>query len=525
MAVNGWSLSRISLRMRKSYDRNMAEEIQRRRRPRQRLLTLNNEESERHASWLELFFDLVYVLAVAKVAAIFVESPDIFGFLKYLVLFIPVWWSWVGFTFYADRFESDEIEYRVLTFASMLAIAALSISIGGAFSVSGDAAFVACYAVVRLMLILQYARTAYYVPVGRRLAMQYVAGFSVAVLVLLASLLVEPPVRYYLWAAAMLIELATPFIDSKLTRIIPFDHSHIPERFGLFTIIVLGEAVIATANGASGVPWNVATGATASLGFAMAACIWWINFDFVEDDAIKSQSLMRRFIFVLSHFFMVASIVVVGIGVEHAIKDAVEGHPHFATVLMLGGGTAAYLTSITVVRIVSGVCNVITSRLIAIVFCIATIFFGSFIPPVALVGILLLALAAGVWFEDRNQDEYQAETTPRLAPCEHDAEATVFRPRSNEGCEECVKYNYKWAHLRMCLTCGHVGCCDSSRYKHATKHYHDEGHAIMASLEDDDNWAWCYSDERFVPLAQRIGSYRPSKIELVESEISSPSEQ
>jgi low temperature requirement protein LtrA len=498
----------------------MAEEVQKRRRPRQRLLTLDYDASERHASWLELFFDLVYVFAVSRVASILLDSPDVWGFLKYLALFIPVWWSWVGFTFYADRFESDEIEYRVLTFASMLTVAALSISIGGAFSVSGDTAFVACYAAVRLMLVTQYARTAYYVPLARRLSMQYVIGFSVAVLILLASLVVEPPVRYYIWAAAMLIELATPFIDSKLTRIIPFDHSHIPERFGLFIIIVLGEAVIATANGASGVPWNLATAATASLGFAMAACIWWINFDFVEDDAIKSQSLLRRFIFIVSHFFMVASIVVIGIGVEHAIKDTVEGHPHLATVLMLGGGTAAYLTSITVVRLASGVCNVITSRLIAIAVCITTIFFGSFVPPVALVAVLLAALAAGVWFEDQHSEEYEEkeESTKQVDGCEHADEAVVFRPRSDEGCEECVKNNYKWVHLRMCLECGHVGCCDSSRYKHATRHYFEEDHPIMASLEDGDNWAWCYVDERFVPLPRRLGKYKPTKIELAERE-------
>src|SRR5687767_7808540 len=359
----------------------MAEEAQQRRRPRQRLLTLDNNAAERHASWLELFFDLVFVFAVAKVAAILAGSSDVYGFLKYLVLFIPIWWSWVGFTFYADRFESDEVEYRILTFASMLAVAALSISVGGAFTVSGDAAFVACYAAVRLILLAHYVRTAYYVPLVRRLAVQYVAGFGVAVLILLSSLLFEPPVRYYIWAAAMLLELATPFLDTRLTRIFPFDHSHIPERFGLFSIIVLGEAVIATANGASDVPWNLNTATTAALGFAMAACIWWINFDFVEDDAIKSPSLVSRFIYIASHFFIVASIVVVGIGVEHAIKDAVEGHAHLATSVMLGGGIAAYLTAITVVRLVSGVCNVITSRLVTIAVAIAAIFVGDFIPP------------------------------------------------------------------------------------------------------------------------------------------------
>ncbi|MFL6468356.1 MAG: low temperature requirement protein A [Pyrinomonadaceae bacterium] len=491
-----------------------------RRRVRQRLLTLDSDERERHASWLELFFDLVFVLAVSKVAAVLGRDSDLTAFLEFLVLFILVWWSWVGYTFYADRFESEEAEYRVLTFASMLAVVALSLTIGGAFSLSGDVQFVTCYAAVRLLLVAQYTRTAYYVPVGRSLAVQYIGGFGTAALVLLLSLLFAPPVRYYIWIGVILLELSTPFINTRLTRIIPFDRTHIPERFGLFTIIVLGEAVIATANGAAGVPWTFATAGTAALGFAMAACIWWINFDFVEDNAIKSDRLLSRFMYIQSHYFIVASIVIIGIGAEHAIKDAINGRVQLSTSVMLGGGVAAYLTAVTAVRIFSGVCTLINGRLISIAVAIATAVFGTMLPPYAVVAILLLALAAGVWFESLYvyEHEEEGEISPRLVPCQHESEATIFRPRSNEGCELCVKNNYKWVHLRMCLECGHVGCCDSSRNKHATKHYHSEGHPIMASLEDGDNWAWCYSDERFVPLTRPIGKYRPAKIELVETE-------
>jgi len=500
----------------------MADETpsQQRKRVRQRLLTLDSDERERHASWLELFFDLVLVFAVSKVAAIVSQDSSLIGFGKYLILFIMIWWSWVGYTFYADRFESEEAEYRVLTFASMLAIVAFSLTIGGAFSRSGDIPFIMGYAGVRLLLVAQYARTAYYVPVGRKLAMQYIGGFGTAVLILLASLLFDPPTRYYIWIGVIMLELATPFINSRLTRIIPFDHTHIPERFGLFTIIVLGEAVIATATGAADVPWTYATAGTAVLGFAMAACIWWINFDFVEDNAIKSDRLLSRYMYIQSHLFIVASIVVVGIGVEHAIKDAINGKVQVSTAIMLGGGIAAYLASVTAVRIFSGVCKLVSGRLISIAVSIAIAIFGTMLPPIAVAAILLAVLAFGVWFESLYVDEHyvEAEASPRLVPCQHEDEATVFRPRSDDGCEQCVKNNYKWVHLRICLECGHVGCCDSSRYKHATKHYHEVGHPIMASLEDGDNWSWCYADERFVPLARKLGKYRPKAIELVEKD-------
>lgn len=63
------------------------------------------------------------------------------------------------------------------------------------------------------------------------------------------------------------------------------------------------------------------------------------------------------------------------------------------------------------------------------------------------------------------------------------------------GCEECLKLGEKWVHLRLCLTCGHVGCCDTSRYKHATKHYRETGHPIMQSAQPGEDWAWCFIDE------------------------------
>lgn len=266
--------------------------------------TLEPSARERHASWLELFFDLVFVLAVSQIAHVLSEHTDSGGLLKYLALFVPVWWSWVGFTFYADRFETQEIIYRVLMFAGMLAVTGFSLTLGNAFSATGDASFITCYVFLRLVLVALYARAAYYIPLVRAYSLQFIIGLGISAVLLLTSLLFPPPVRYVIWALALGLELVIPFFNLKATRIVPIDRSHIPERFGLFTIIVLGEAVILTANGAGGVEWNFATITTACLGFAMAAAIWWINFDFVEDSAITSRALFPRFVYLYGHFFI-----------------------------------------------------------------------------------------------------------------------------------------------------------------------------------------------------------------------------
>lgn len=477
---------------------------------RQRLLTLDTGLGERHASWLELFFDLVFVLAVSQLAQMLAKNSDPVGFLKFAALFIPVWWSWVGFTFFADRFESEETVYRILMFIGMLTVAAFSLSVDGAFSGTGDAAFVICYALVRLVIVALYARSAYNVPVARVLSVQYLTGFSIAILILLASLLFEPPVRYYIWAAVFALELITPFVNLKATSAIPYDQSHIPERFGLFTIIVLGEAVIATANGASAVQWSIGTVLTASIGFGMAACIWWINFDFVDDNAIRSRNWLPRISYLYGNFFIVGSIVALGIGVEHAINETSDAHLHFPTLALIGGGIAAFLAAITIIKLAAGVRRLFFSRIAAIGVSLSLIYLGGFLPPLAVVGAYFFVLVAGVWFEDSEAAAASATKTSALIPCEHSELATVFEPNTKDGCEECVKNHYKWVHLRLCLECGHVGCCDSSRYKHATAHYHETEHAIIASMEEDENWAWCYTDGRFVPLAKPVGIL-PSK--------------
>ena len=80
-------------------------------------------------------------------------------------------------------------------------------------------------------------------------------------------------------------------------------------------------------------------------------------------------------------------------------------------------------------------------------------------------------------------------------PCPHFSEIREVVPSSTKGCEECLKVGSPWVHLRICLTCGHVGCCDDSPLKHATAHFHKSKHPVMKSFEPDEAWGWCYVDE------------------------------
>jgi uncharacterized UBP type Zn finger protein len=85
-----------------------------------------------------------------------------------------------------------------------------------------------------------------------------------------------------------------------------------------------------------------------------------------------------------------------------------------------------------------------------------------------------------------------------ITTCPH-LEAAVDHAPNSEGCEECLKLGDVWVHLRLCLTCGHVGCCDSSKNTHATKHFHATKHPVIRSFQPGEIWRWCYVDEVMAP--------------------------
>jgi hypothetical protein len=91
-----------------------------------------------------------------------------------------------------------------------------------------------------------------------------------------------------------------------------------------------------------------------------------------------------------------------------------------------------------------------------------------------------------------------AAPLPKTGACPHVTMIRPVVPRTAEGCEECLRIGSPWVHLRLCLTCGHVGCCDSSPNRHARLHAHAVGHPIVQSFEPGEHWRWCFIDEGFV---------------------------
>jgi len=94
-----------------------------------------------------------------------------------------------------------------------------------------------------------------------------------------------------------------------------------------------------------------------------------------------------------------------------------------------------------------------------------------------------------------------------MAGCSHlDAVRVLDLPEEVDGCEECLRLGMSWVHLRMCQTCGHIGCCDNSEGKHATAHFHATDHPIIRSAEPGEDWSWCYPDELMMRLSSGPGA-------------------
>jgi low temperature requirement protein LtrA len=316
-----------------------------------RLRTLEDVEDDRRATWLELFFDLVFVVAVAQLSNALSDDMTVEGFLIFCGLFVPVWWAWVGYTFYADRFDTDDPLHRILMIAGMFGVAVLASVIPDAFQ-GETASFALAYAGVRGVVVLLNARAWWHLPAARPLLNAYIPAFTASVILFVASAAVEPPARYWLWAVALVIDLGAPLASKDRIRQVPIHGSHIPERVGLFTIIVFGESVLAVVVGTTSVSWGLESGAAAALGFALAGALWWLYFDYVDSSIVK-RTIAAGQTYLYAHLPLLIGLAALGAGVKLAIKATQESGLTDEVSWIIGVGVALFMGAVAVLHLVT----------------------------------------------------------------------------------------------------------------------------------------------------------------------------
>ncbi len=282
-----------------------------------RLWSQRGTADARHATWTELFFDLVFVVIVAELAHRLDAHVTWSDVLAFAALFVPSWWSWIGTTFYANRFDTDDLVHRLLFGAQMLANVALAVNVHDGLGHT-SVGFALSYVAIRAMLVLMYIGAWFAEPAARPLTRHYAAGFALAAAIWLASVFVPPPLRFVFWIVGFVVEFATPLTVRHLQALLPPDLTHLPERFGLFVIVVLGESILAVAEGVADQEWRLASGASAALGFAVAFSLWWVYFDNVSESVLKRIRIAGQ-IWLYTHLFLLMGLTAAGVGVEHLV--------------------------------------------------------------------------------------------------------------------------------------------------------------------------------------------------------------
>ncbi|HYM64824.1 MAG TPA: low temperature requirement protein A [Gaiellaceae bacterium] len=364
-----------------------------------RLRTLEDDEV-RHASHLELFFDVVFVVAIAQLAHELVVDHSLTGFARFAALYLPVFIAWQGFSIYADRFDTDDVLLRVVMLVGMLAIAALAVQIPDVTHGDGTG-FAIAYVCLRSLMIGLYLRSYRHVPAARPLIVRYAGGYSLGVALWLVSLAFGAPERYVLWGIALAWEYSLPTLTRRFHEAIPVHPSHVPERFALFTIIVLGESLVAVALGTADSEWHLSSAVIAALGFFAAAAIWWIYFGSGSELALE-RSATPILVFAHAHIPLLAALTAVAAGMTLAIEQGAADHLDRGSRSALAGGAALYLLSVTAAQratVLGFPPRTIQARAVAVIVLLALILLGGGLDPLVFTALTTAVLVALVVFK------------------------------------------------------------------------------------------------------------------------------
>lgn len=387
--------------------------------PQLRITTDPHEE--RHATWFELYFDLVFAAAVGALGTGLSRHPSAANLGRFAAFFVFIVWAWVLYTLYTNRFDTDDLIFRMTKSGAMVAIAVIAVKLYGITDGhGGTAAFAVAYVVLRVLLLGLYGRARRHVHGrARTLTNIYITGYSATTVLWIISIALPSPSRYVLWAVAMVVDLIIPTrawatLDGASVVV-----SHLTERFGTFFIIVLGEAVIAAVVGVAGFEFTGAAWIVAGACFVVALCLWWIYFDLADTSVVGRGAL--GLVYVYAHFPLLAGVAAFGTGTRLAVTEADHASLEAVTRWALAGGVGSFALALAAIHLgaewtsMSDWTFLGRIGLAAVAFALALA--GGQIAPVAFAVVLAAALLAQLLLEAFTPREGAASILPdRPAP-------------------------------------------------------------------------------------------------------------
>jgi low temperature requirement protein LtrA len=386
---------------------------------------------------LELLFDLIFVFCVAQLTKTYREDPSWAVAGTAVLVFIPVWWAWVGISFAADRFPADDAIARVLVIGAAGATGVMGLAIPSVPG-SGEVPFALGYAAVRLLVALYYLHVRSTAPDGGRLARFYAAGFSAVGAAWLVSTLLPPALRLVVWGVAMVFDVLMPRLAARWGRLLPVDRSHLAERCAAFVIIVIGEQIVDTITLASdhGLPDWPRRGLVAAAGL-LGVALWWGFFErgswqrrYAALEGTRSGQSAATVCAYL-HFPLVVGITATAAGIQVGLNRADEAiaGPAAAAITL---GAIAYLmamNAMTWVLRIPRADSLATTRLVLSAALLLVLALGRSWPPGLFVLVTAAVLMVHVVAGQRRgaKDQRRQEETP-LSESE-----SPFTSRRNDG--------------------------------------------------------------------------------------------
>lgn len=310
-------------------------------------------EQHRAASPLELFFDLVFVVAVSfssqQLHHMEADGHAGAGILGYLMIFFAIWWAWVNFTWFATSFATDDWLYRVMTIFQMAGVLVLAAGTARAMSEADFTLVTIGYVIMRLAMVGQWLRAAASDPAIRSTALKFAVGIASVQVLWVIRLFLPAEAGLVSFFVLVLAEISVP-VWAEATQPTPWNPGHIAERYGLFTIILLGESILASAGAVveaveagDHIPELLVISAS---GLAIAAGMWWVYFAREHHDHIDGLFSSLRFSYV--HYVIFAAAGAFSAGIEIAI-DVAGDHTelaHTAAAAMLSVPVGLFFLSV-----------------------------------------------------------------------------------------------------------------------------------------------------------------------------------
>jgi low temperature requirement protein LtrA len=357
---------------------------------------------------LELFFDLVFVLAITQCTALISHHPTWSGLVQGLLVLGMLWWAWTGYSWLTSVIDPEEGAVRLVIFGAIAALLLVSLCVPEAFG-SLALAFALIYGVVRSAQIALFMLASPEDDALRHSVLGLGASTAVAVTLLALASLFDGLAQGALWALALFLDMAGPyFFGSEGWKLVP---GHFAERHGLIVIIALGESIVAIGVGASHT-LSLGIGTAAVLGVALTAAMWWVYFDIVaivagrrlaEAEVGKVQNEMARDSYSYMHLVMVAGIVLVAFGLKTTIGHF-GGHLDAVPAFALLGGLAVYLLGHVAFRY-RHIHTINRQRLLLAIVLLILVPVATEVPALAALAVANILIWAMIAYETRSYGE------------------------------------------------------------------------------------------------------------------------